>query len=420
MLKISSGIRDLDTLLDSLHEGDNVVWEVEAGTSVEGFIRNFIHQSLQEEKDVIYVSFNKSPQSILKRFAGIANHKKFVLLDAFTAGKGKNDKTFLKFYESRTTEMPRVIKVDKPSDIDTFTDVINSIQDNTTSSARYVFDSITGMQDLWNEESITYKFFTYMCPRLYDLDTVAYWILEKDAHSQAFKANLRHITQVVIDLFKKGEDLFLKTLKLDNRTNRQSFKSHKYELDAIEIRIKPYKRELPFNIGTKLREYRIKLDMSQKELADKVGLTPSFLSQMENNQISPSLNSFMQICSALNISPVSVWQEKMVSTEWLITKNQALSSLEKKEKSVSTFAVARGERISSFLALISPQSIVDGHFLYHKGEELIHVLRGNVSVVIERDRKELKPGDTIFLTDDFPTQWNNEKDHEVELFIVCS
>ena len=32
--------------------------------------------------------------------------------------------------------------------------------------------------------------------------------------------------------------------------------------------------------------------MSQKELADKVGLTPSFISQLESNQIVPSLQLF--------------------------------------------------------------------------------------------------------------------------------
>ncbi len=44
------------------------------------------------------------------------------------------------------------------------------------------------------------NFFGYMCPRLYDLNTVAYWILERQAHSEQFLAKLRHITQVVLEL----------------------------------------------------------------------------------------------------------------------------------------------------------------------------------------------------------------------------
>ena len=46
MGKISSGIIVLDSLIDSLYAGDNIVWEVEAGTSYETFVHNFIKQSI--------------------------------------------------------------------------------------------------------------------------------------------------------------------------------------------------------------------------------------------------------------------------------------------------------------------------------------------------------------------------------------
>ena len=65
MKKISTGIKDLDSLIDSAHIGDNMVWETEAGTSEDIFIQNFITESLEENRDVIYASFNRSPQSIL-------------------------------------------------------------------------------------------------------------------------------------------------------------------------------------------------------------------------------------------------------------------------------------------------------------------------------------------------------------------
>jgi KaiC/GvpD/RAD55 family RecA-like ATPase len=71
MTKIYSGINDLDNLIDSLYVGDNVVWEVEAGTAPEVFILNFIRQSFSENRDVIYVSFNKSPQTILQNIGDI-------------------------------------------------------------------------------------------------------------------------------------------------------------------------------------------------------------------------------------------------------------------------------------------------------------------------------------------------------------
>ena len=166
MDKISSGIMDLDVLIDSLHIGDNVVWEVEAGTPYPLFVQNFIRQAFSEDKDVIYISFNKSPSSILQQIGEIPKDEKFMLLDCFTSGKGKNDRAFTKFYENN--HGMKSIRVDNPGDIEHFTSVLNAIEDTDKGSIgkRYIFDSLTGMQDLWGDENSTYKFFTYMCPAL--------------------------------------------------------------------------------------------------------------------------------------------------------------------------------------------------------------------------------------------------------------
>lgn len=45
MQNISSGIRSLDSLVDSFHAGDNVVWEVDAGTSYDIVVQSFIRRS---------------------------------------------------------------------------------------------------------------------------------------------------------------------------------------------------------------------------------------------------------------------------------------------------------------------------------------------------------------------------------------
>lgn len=421
MSKISTGIKSLDSLIDLAHIGDNVVWETEAGTSEDIFIQKFIDQSLSENKDIIYVSFNRSPQSILLHTAIREHSEKITILDCFTSGKGKSDRAFLKFYENNKQSAPHVIKVNRPGDISFFSETVNSIQDKLSEGARYIFDSLTGMQDLWGDENSTYKFFTYMCPRLYDLGTVAYWMLEKDAHSQTFKANLRHITQVVIELYKKKDKLFLKALKLDGRTNREAFKPHLYEIEDDAIFIIPARKGPSFDIGGQIKNARTRLGMSQKDLADKIGLTSSFISQIENNQISPSLNSFLQITEALGINPTVLLnkEKKRDEAEWLFKKDNALQSLFKKEQGYSLFNIVSNEKISVYLAVINPGARLASHFLSSKKNELIHVLKGTVSVNVEDTEKMLSTGDSIFLKRFFPLAWKNTSDDEVELLAIC-
>lgn len=428
MDKISTGISNLDSLIDSLYTGDNIVWEVEAGTSYELFVHNFIRQSISKNQKIIYVSFNKSPQSIYQQIFNYSFNEKsnppsslshFILLDCFTSGKGKDDKTFIKFYKNHIDI--NVIKIDKPGDITHFTNILNSFEDRFPSS-KYIFDSLTGMQDLWGGEENTYKFFTYMCPRLYDIGTVAYWILEKEAHSHAFKANLRHITQVVLDLYKRKDKLYIKALKLDGRNNREAFKPHPYEIDNKKISIKPLKKDVSFNIGAKLKEIRIKLGISQRELAEKVDLTPSFISQLEHDQIVPSLPSFLQICKALGINPSVLWEESDVNDEnWLIRKEKTYSNsnLLLEGEGFKIFNIIKNGKNSSNIAVIEPYSEVRRKFFIQKGKELIYILRGKISLI--RDGKEsiLNEGDSVYLKEEQPLIWKNNGGEKAELFVVC-
>ena len=417
MTKLSSGIENLDTLVDSLHIGDNVVWEVDAGTAYEIFVQSFIRRSFADAQKVIYVSFNRSPQSILNEIGNSLRSEHFTLIDCFTSGKGKNDNTFLRFYENPSKVS--VMRILNPKSIEEFSQKLNSIEDSLPPGARYVFDSLTGMQDLWGDENDTYRFFTHMCPRLYDLDTVAYWILEKDAHSQKFKANLRHITQVVFDLYKRREHLYIKALKLSGRQDREAFKPHPYEIEGDLVSITSPKKEPSTEIGTKIREIRTRMGMSQKELADKVDLTSSFVSQLENSQISPSLNSFLQICNVLGVSPgVFLGDRKPAVTPWLFRRETIVSAPASAGDGVRLYHILSDENLSARIAVLPPDTSLKRHFLSQKGPEFIYVLHGNLYVSVEGRTERLRSGDCIYLKESSPSQWKNEGGDEARLLVV--
>lgn len=414
---ISSGVNSLDSLIDGFSVGDNVVWEVEAGTAYSVFVRSFISRAHSDDQKVIYVSFNRSPQTVLNELNAIMSSEHFTLIDCFTSGKGKNDNTFLKFYEKPS---PGVVRIEAPGDIERFTATLNAIEDKLPPGARYVFDSLTGMQDLWGEENVTHQFFTYMCPRLFDLGTVAYWILEKEAHSPRFKANLRHITQVVFDLSKRKNSLFLKALKLENRQDREVFKPHQYEIRGDIVTVTSLKKEPSTDIGGKLKEERMRIGMSQKELADKVGLTPSFLSQMESNQVSPSLGSFLQLCRALGLNPGQFLEvsESKTAVSWLMRKEHIFSRPFTREDAAKVYEATSGSKLSARIVVMPPVSTMNRHFFYHKEEELIYILKGDLSVTVGGREERIRDGDIIRLRESFPSHWKNEGGEEAELLVL--
>ena len=294
--KISTGIGYVDHTLGFLKTGDNVIWEVEAGTYIETFLQRFIEHNLKSGYKLVYVSFNVSPSTLTKRLAHLPHLEYLTILDCFTSGKGNSDPLFGNFYErGKEGFKGSVIKVENPKDLSQFRVAMDRVEIEKGAGVRYIFDSLTGMQDIWGDENITYKFFTYSCPRLYDLQTVAYWVLEKEAHTPSFKANLRHITQVAIELEKQDGELFFKAIKIEGRFSRSAFLPKHYEVWDEEIIFPSIGGRRPGNLGDKIRALRKKIGMTQKELAEQVGLTPSFISQLEKNLISPSLDSLLKL-----------------------------------------------------------------------------------------------------------------------------
>jgi transcriptional regulator with XRE-family HTH domain len=413
---ISSGIDGLDALTTGFIVGDNVVWETDSGASPNHFINHFIRQTIVDDQKIIYVCFNKSPASILQKIEG-AKSGNLILLDCFTSGKGKDDRTFRDFYKKN--KRSTLIRIERPSDIDGFINLLNSIEDKQPSGTRYVFDSLTGMQDLWGGEEQTYKFFTYMCPRLYDLETVAFWLLEKNAHSEKFKANVRHITQVVIDLYKRSDQMFLRALKLDDRGDREAFKSHSYQTSNGDIIVLPPKKDVKLKIGTKLGEARINKGMNQKELAERVGLTASFISQLERNQISPSLNSFVLICNAIGISPKEIWERMSPKkVPWLRRKEDILSSIVLKDDGNVVSSLFRRGDCTGDICFLSPGEVFSANASGGKGTHFAYLLSGKATVSVGGSSVHVSEGDSLFLDDGQLSVWKNANSERAQLLLI--
>jgi transcriptional regulator with XRE-family HTH domain len=248
---------------------------------------------------------------------------------------------------------------------------------------------------------------------------VAYWILEKDAHSQQFKANLRHITQDVFDLYVRRDKLFIKALKLTDRQDREAFKPHIFTIENGTVSISLPKREIASDLGGKLKDLRTRIGLSQKDLADKIDVTPSFISQLENNQISPSLYSFLQICRALGVNPAQVLAaDADHSTSWLLKRANVSERLIPVAEGIKEYIIVDDDKLSARMVTLGAGTALARHFHALRKPEFIHVVRGTVSVNVQGKTEQLHPGDSVFLRHSAPVQWKNEGGEEAELVEV--
>ena len=63
------------------------------------------------------------------------------------------------------------------------------------------------------------------------------------------------------------------------------------------------------NIGLNIRKYRKQMKLSQVDLAVEVGIDRSYLSEIENGRVNPTINILYAIADSLNVSIVDLLLE---------------------------------------------------------------------------------------------------------------
>jgi len=305
---VPTGVEGLDDLLGGLRVGDNVVWETDSGGATEVFLRAFLQSARDVGHRVVFVSFDFSPHTVLTEIAAVQPLPEFILLDCFTAGKGEGDPVFADFYANHERHNgARVVKVESPASPEMVQNALAAVQRHGPHTDRYIFDSLTGMLELWGEEAQVLRFFAHTCPKLYDLRTIAYWMLEKQAHTASFLASLKHITQVVIELCVGEGREQLVVRKAAGRRAAIGV-AHEFRLRngrpefPTELSEEQGEEEIIARLGARIRRLRGQSGLSQAKLARLTGLSPSAISQMENGAITPSLRVLVRLSRALQVS----------------------------------------------------------------------------------------------------------------------
>jgi transcriptional regulator with XRE-family HTH domain/KaiC/GvpD/RAD55 family RecA-like ATPase len=414
-LRVASGVSQLDRLLGGLYIGDNVVWHDDAGSLASVFCLNFMQTSLGQKKPFIYVSFDRSPRNLLEKLGPLAENPSLTILDCFTYGKGAGSEVFLRFYEEGKSTWPcPIIKVDEPRNVDEVMDAFYGLHGTMEGDVRFVFESLTGMQELWGGEEDLLKFYTHSCPRLYELNTVAYWIIEKRAHSPRFRAQINQIAQVAIDLSVKRGRTSLTILKAENRDLDTLNKPQNYWSKDLNVRFDSDRRTTGrIDLGTRLRELRSKRGLSQTELAKLVGVTSSTISQVESNSIYPSLPALLKMAEILSVEVNSFFQDTAhVKDRVIFTAGEAvdIKFQDLPEGGVRAKLLTPLDfepKVEPYLIEIPPDKELPSHFFIHKGEEMGYLLSGKLQLKFRKAVHTVNEGDVVYLTSEIPTQWRN-------------
>ncbi len=79
-------------------------------------------------------------------------------------------------------------------------------------------------------------------------------------------------------------------------------------------------------LSTKVKELRLKHNLTQEEFAEKIGLSLNGVSNIERNRYQPTANTIDKICSVFQITPVELLIQNSTQNSDIITNINSLLS----------------------------------------------------------------------------------------------
>lgn len=188
--RVSTGISGFDRVIDCLRLGDNVVWQVDSIPDYQRIVEPYVAQALLDGRKMVYVRFG-SHEPLLEEAAGI-----------------------------------RIYHVDPTQGFEHFATEVHNLVEREGRKAFYVFDCLTDLLQYWYSDLMIGNFFMVSCPFLYELDTIAYFAIMRNAHTYGTIANIRETTQLLLDLYLVNGQIYIHPLKVWQRYSPTMFFPH--------------------------------------------------------------------------------------------------------------------------------------------------------------------------------------------------
>lgn len=149
-------------------------------------------------------------------------------------------------------------------------------------------------------------------------------------------------------------------------------------------------------VGQKIKERRISMDMSLRELGSQTGLSASFLSQVENDIADPSISSLQKIAKALKV-PMFTFLDQDGQPEQLVRHNNRKQlSFPNPHVRFELLTDDLNRQMSGFLIHLKSGESHQAQQLYKFTEEMIYVISGQMEVQLVDHTHHLEPGDTLY------------------------
>src|SRR5882762_6682830 len=167
-------------------------------------------------------------------------------------------------------------------------------------------------------------------------------------------------------------------------------------------------------VGLKMKHTRLLKGLTLKQLARLAGCSESVLSRIENGNANPSIKMMHRVALALGKPVSGLFQENMDPSNVVMRQGERPTvgtdqvRLGKGSKLEALIPSGRANLLSGYINDIEPGGGSEG-VLQHEGEEFGYVLDGEIELVVDNHRYQLRGGDSFYFRSERPHSYINNR-----------
>jgi len=178
-------------------------------------------------------------------------------------------------------------------------------------------------------------------------------------------------------------------------------------------------------LGKKLKEIRLKRDLTIQVLAERSHVSSNMISRIERGLTIPSVDILMRLANVFDKSINYFVEDVSTSHEIVVTRpgGRDKTVYDDDQHTMQTESFTSGLRdpqFMSFFCTIKPGGTSGEQNMYHPGDELIYLLEGSLRIEIVTEVHHLESGDSISFKSHLPHRWINVGKGEAKVIWTLS
>ena len=166
------------------------------------------------------------------------------------------------------------------------------------------------------------------------------------------------------------------------------------------------------NLGTIIRRYRKEKKLTLRAVAEQAGISEGFMSQVENNVNSPSVDTLINICNAIGVNAGDVLNQVEKQERLVLIRKSEWDDVDLPHSGFVTRRFLAPENrtvIDTSILVIDPGKSIPSRKNIKNGQEVLCILKGSVELVHGEQIISLREGDSVHYWSDTGKQMITNK-----------